>query len=264
MKKILASIAALAVASTMAVSAFAATTLAGVDEYVGDWSASCFVDAEGNVVNYIDNAYFADYLDTGCTVTITYDYKTLAGAYYEYYLFSVCDQSWAKLAATDASYVAGVPTEDEARVTKGGETKLYEGTSVPVYKYFTQSDGFTVFCQNDGAWTGDTFKFTLTADCLKYLAENPSTGDDGSEWGGIVFQTYGIDVKSITIDAVDDTIIDFATNANPNAGTDDPADDPADDDKTDDENKPTGASAGLALAAIALAGAAVVAAKKND
>ncbi len=258
MKKILASIAALAVASTMAVSAFAATTLTGADEYCGDWSATNFVDAEGNLVAYIDNANFADYLDTGCTVTVDFDFKTLAGNYYDYYLFGVCDQNWAKLYATDNSYIAGVPGELDARETAGGAAKFYDDGVTPVCSFFNQGDGFMVFSQDaNGEWTTESFKFTLTADALQYLVDNATVNEDGSVYGGVVFQTYGIDVKSITIDAAED-LTGNGFNADPNAGAGD-----SNDDAGSDDNAATGASAGLALAAIALAGAAVVATKKN-
>ncbi len=258
MKKILASIAALAMAATMATSAFAATTLTGADEYCGDWSATNFLGDEGTLLTYVDNTYLADYLETGCSLTFEFEYYQIAGKYKDYYLFGICDQSWAKLYATDTSFFDGVASEEEGRVEINGAAKTYED-GTPMYKYFMQNDGYVVINPAaDGSWTTDTITVNLTADCLQYLVDNASVGDDGvTPYGGLVFQTFGVDVKSLTIDAPKD-LSDKAMNADPNGGSEDAGDDNAADDNAD-----TGATAGLALAGIALAAAAVVATKKN-
>jgi len=255
MKKILASIAALAMAATMATSAFAATTLTGYEEYCGDWAATNFVTDDGTLVAFVDIAILEEYLDTGCSLTFDFDFRTLPpeGKYYDYYLFGICDQNWAKLYATDTTYFDGVASEEEARVEIGGASKTYDdGTAM--YKYFMQNDGYVVMNpEADGSWATDTIELNLTAECIQYLKDNVTVNDDGSIYGGLVFQTYGVDVKSLTIDAPKD-LSNKAMNADPNAGSEDTG---------SDDNVATGAEAGLALAGIALAAAAVVATKKN-
>ena len=256
MKKILASIAALAMAATMATSAFAATTLTGYEEYAGDWGQTQYVADDGTLLKFIDNALLEEYLDTGVTVTVDFEYRTLPpdNKYYDYYLFGICNAGdWSKMAATDASYIAGVPGELDGRVSAGGDAKTYSDGS-PVCKYFFQGDGFMVLNKDAaGEWTNTTIKFTVTPEGLQHLIDVQGTNEDGSTWGGILFQIYGVDVKSVTLDAATD-IGDFAYNPDPDAGSEDTG---------SDDNVATGAEAGLALAGIALAAAAVVATKKN-
>ena len=259
MKKILASIAALAMAATMATSAFAATTFTGADEYCGDWGQTQYVAEDGTLLKFIDNADLAEFLETGVTVTVEFDYYQIVGKYKDYYLFGICNAGdWSKMAATDASYIEGVPGELDGRESAGGPAKTYsDGT--PVCKYFFQGDGFMVLNQDGaGEWTNDTIQFTVTPDGLQHLIDVQGTdATTGDTWGGILFQVYGVDVKSVTLEAAKD-LGDVAYNADPDAGSEDAGDDNAADDNAD-----TGATAGLALAGIALAAAAVVATKKN-
>ena len=257
MKKILASIAALAMVATMATSAFAATTLTGADEYCGDWKQTNFLGEDGALLSFVANSTLEEYLDTGCSLTFEFEYYQIAGKYKDYYLFGICDQTWAKLYATDNAFFDGIASEEEARVEINGAAKTYED-GTPMYKYFMQNDGYVVLNPAaDGSWTTDTITVNLTADCLQHLVDVQEVKEDGSVYGGLIFQTFGVDVKSLTIDAPKD-LSDKAINADPNGGSEDAGDDNAADDNAD-----TGATAGLALAGIALAAAAVVATKKN-
>ncbi len=180
-------------------------TLTGSGEYAGDWSSPMFVDAEGNLISYIDNAVLEQYLETGCTITMTVSYYKLAGNYMEKYMIAPCNANgWEKLYATDPTYVEGVPAPEVGLTDPADENsqaKYDDGTYV--CKYYFKTDGFGQINPNaDGTeWPTDTISFSLSADAVKYLAENCGTNDDGSTWGGLIFQSYGILIDSITVDA---------------------------------------------------------------
>lgn len=281
MKKILASIAALAMAATMATSAFAAKTFTGADEYCGNWKATNFVMEDDTLKEFIDNADLEEFLETGATFTVEFEYYTLAGKPLDYYLFGVCvaTEGWPKLYATDSAYFADVPAESDGRIEGTSDAKTYED-GTPVCKYFFQSDGMIVLNKNAaGEWETKTIQFTITPEGLQHLVDTATENPDGSLYGGLCFQVHGVHVTSVTIEAAKD-LPNNGYNADPNAGaedepttdaptTDEPTTDapttdaPTTDAPAGDDNANTGATAGLALAAIALAGAAVVATKKN-
>ncbi len=175
-------------------------------EYPGDWSTPNFViDDEGNVVNFFNVEWLEDYKETGCSMTINYtfektmDMTTLEESYYQYYLLAPAfANGWTKLyaeAPEGTPYVTGIPEELDARESIGGAQKAdFTG------ECFMQSDGCIVFCQDaDGNWSSESVTINLTPECIQAVYDNMATNDDGSQWGGLVFQTYGINVSSITL-----------------------------------------------------------------
>lgn len=175
-------------------------------EYPGDWGTPNFViDDDGNVLNFFNVEYFEKYKETGCSVTINYtfektmDMTTLEESYYEYYLLGPCFAvSWGKMyaeAPEGTPYVTGLPEELDARVEKNGDLKPdFTG------EYFMQSDGYIVFCQDkDGNWSSDSVTINLTPECIAAMEADIKTEADGSQWGGMIFQTYGINVTSVTL-----------------------------------------------------------------
>lgn len=175
-------------------------------EYPGDWSTPNFViDDEGNVLNFFNIEYFDKYKDTGCSVTLNYEFEktmdmtTLEESYYEYYLLApCCAGDWEKLYAVapeGTPYITGLPEELDARVEKNGDMREdFDGA------YFLQSDGYIVFCQDkDGNWSSNSVTFNVTPECIANMTEHIQTNDDGSTWGGMIFQTYGINVTSVTL-----------------------------------------------------------------
>ena len=259
MKKILATLAALAVAGAMATSAFAATTLTGYEEYEGDWQGATFVDSEGTLINFVSTDYLEEYLDTGCSITLEFSYHTLAGQYFNRYMVAPGNANgWEKLYATDNSYVEGVPSPEMGLTdpTDENSQKKYDDGTYAAQYYF-KPDGFLQLNpEADGTWVRDTLTFNISGECIQYLIDTRAENDDGSLWGGLIFQLYGMNISSLTIDAPVDFDENAGMNADPNAGA-------GEEDTGSDDNVQTGAEAGLALAGIALAGAAVVATKKN-
>ena len=261
MKKIISILAATTVACTaMAMSASAAGTTFNTDgEYLGDWTSPNFVvDDEGTIAPMISYDYLTEYVEDGCTITINFDYHMIAGESMEKYLVSVGNANgWAKLYGTDNSYVTGVPTVAEA-TTDGVDgnpdgsnaKKLADGT--PVYDYMMKTDGFMVINNREI----NSVKFNLTGDAVQYLIDNPGENDDGTTWGGLIFQLYGLEISSVEIAPNEN--FELAAKSD---DTGDKKEEPKDDNKSDD-NTPTGSTAGLAFAGIALAGAAIVATKK--
>lgn len=174
-------------------------------EYPGDWSSPNFViDNDGNTVYFVDIAYLEPYAETGCTVTVEYsiekmmDMKTLEESYYPYYLlapFNAAD--WTKIypeGTEDNPYTSGLPEELDARVEISGALKEdFTGD------YFMQSDGTIVWCDKEGVWPEGPVVFNLTAAGVQHLIDHQGEGDDGSLWGGMGFQTYGINVLSVTL-----------------------------------------------------------------
>ncbi len=180
-------------------------------ENPGDWAAVNFVaDDEGTVNAWIDLANFEPFKETGCTVTFDYsfakaiDMKDPAAGekYMDYYLIGPCFASnWAKIyadAPEGTAYMTGIAEELDARVDKGGELKEdWEG------QYFMQSDGFIVLCQQKGTetWEWDTneITFTITPEGIQAMIDCATTNEDGSVYGGLVLQTYGVIVNKLTL-----------------------------------------------------------------
>lgn len=196
-------------------------TLTGSGEYAGDWGSPMFVDAEGNLISYVDNAIFEQYLETGCTITMDVSYYKLAGNYMAKYMLAPCNANgWEKLYAIDASYVEGVPAPEVGltdTADENSQAKYDDGTYV--CKYYFKPDGFGQMTPTaDGSeWTTETISFSLSADALKFLAENCGTNDDGTTWGGLVFQSYGVLIDSLTVDAYTELPADNNMNPDPAA-----------------------------------------------
>ncbi len=264
MKKILASIAALAMAATMATSAFAATTLTGYEEYPGDWGAPQFVDAEGTLFSNVSTDILSEYVDTGCSITLDISYHKIANKWSNRYIIAPCNANgWEKLYATDASYIEGIPAPEvglEDTTNEGSQKKYDDGSYVT--QYYFKPDGFIqINPTTDGSeWVLETLSFNLSAEAVKYLIDTAAVNEDGSVYGGLLFQTAGVKVDSLTVDAPIAVDENTGVNPDPNAGAEDNT---GSDDNASDDNADTGAEAGLALAGIALAAAAVVATKKN-
>ena len=74
----------------------------GIDNY-DDWSAANFYDTDGNEVEYIDNKYFSDFEETGCSITVTLKYLNT-----DYYVFAPKDAvDWNALYKLDGNYITG-------------------------------------------------------------------------------------------------------------------------------------------------------------
>lgn len=121
---------------------------------------------------------------------------------------------------------------------------------------------------------GDDKETTIGDGVLTVLSDAP-VFDTTSEWAKFVVADWGapnvVEASVVLLD-VDGNPIDLTADEPTDEPTDEPADEPAEDEPVEDEpteeepsddNVQTGAQAGLALAAIALAGAAVVATKKQ-
>ncbi len=175
-------------------------------EMPADFQSPNFViDDEGNVENFFNLKHFDKYKDTGCSVTIKYtfekemDMTTLEEKYYDYYLLSVgYANGWTPIypsAPEGTPYITGIPEELDARVEKNGALRDdFTG------EYFMQSDGYIVFCQDkDGNWSSDSVTFNITPEGVQSIYDNIATNDDGSQWGGLIFQTHGINVSSVTL-----------------------------------------------------------------
>lgn len=175
-------------------------------EYPGDWGTPMFViDDEGTELNYFSVDYLKDYEETGCKVTINFDYyKTIdmknpeAG---EQYLaankFGVANANgWAKLYAEAPEGTQYVIFDCE-EFQEGKYPEDYDKT------YYVKSDGFVELIPNDdGTWPADPITFTLTAEGIKYLQDNMAENDDGTKWGGLIFQIAGLNIQSVTLSPI--------------------------------------------------------------
>jgi hypothetical protein len=280
--KIFAGMSAMAIAATMAVSASAATDVTTDGKYPGDWSTPNFSD--GN--NYLSYDYLEEYKDTG--VTIEVDYTLEDG--FDYYLLAPCNANgWAKLYQADASYITGVDAKEDVIVD-----------DVASKWACMQNDGYVILQNVDGS---TKFTFTLSGAAIQYLYDNAGDGEDAEtgeavKWGGLVFQTYGVNVTKVVIgaDAVDTTIQASSDSSNDSSASSSSADSTGSSSSSssssaasttstatktnttatstaatttttstasDNTNASTGATAGIALAGLALAGAAVVVSKRK-
>ncbi len=196
-------------------------TLIGNEEYAGSWEAIQFLGDEGFYEGYVDNKYFKPYLETGCSLTFELQYKTLPpeGKFLDYYLFAPCSckESWPKLYTTDPSYIVGIVDEATGRVEVGKDVPKAYADGTPMYNYFMQTDGFIVLTPNaDGEWKTETCTFNVSAECLQYLVDTATVNPDGTLYGGMVFQSHGVYVKSLVIDEPKD-LTDNGLNPDPAA-----------------------------------------------
>lgn len=175
-------------------------------EYPGDWQTPMFViDDEGTELNFFSVDYLKDYEETGCQVTINFDYyksidmKDPAAG--EQYLaqnkFGVGNANgWAKLYAEAPEGTSYVIFDCE-EFKEGEYPDDYEGT------YYVKSDGFVELIPNDdGTWPADPITFTLTAEGIKYLKDTMAENEDGTKWGGLIFQVAGVNIQSITLSPI--------------------------------------------------------------
>ena len=240
--KIFAGMSALAIAATMGVSA-AAKDYATDGAMPADWGTPVFKDfqkEDGSPLEYIPLEELEAYKDTGVDVVLKVSKLDPAK---DYWLIAPANANgWDKLYATDNSYITGMKTKEEDE----DEAELY----------VQQDDGFIVVRED-----ATEIKFTLSADGVKYLFDNAGEAEDGTKWGGLLFQDYGVNVSSVTLGGEEAAPADPAP-ADPAPADPAPAD-PAPTTPATPAATPTGASAGLALAGLALAGAAVVVSKKK-
>lgn len=166
----------------------------GIDNY-DDWSAANFYDTDGNEVEYIDNKYFSDFEETGCSITVTLKYLNT-----DYYVFAPKDAvDWNALYKLDGNYITGVPTAADA-VSINNESYTFpneiSNDIIENTRTFIQSDGF--FCLFD--FKPETVSFNLSAKAISYLKNNATINDDNTEYGGIVFQMYECIITDLVID----------------------------------------------------------------
>ena len=180
--KIFAGMSALAVAATMAITA-SATEYATDGAMPSDWGTPVFKDFQkddGTPLEYIPLDELEAYKDTGVDVVLKVSELDPAK---DYWLIAPANANgWDKLYAIDNSYITGMKTKEEDE----DEEELY----------VQQDDGFIVVRED-----ATEIKFTLSADGVKYLFDNAGEADDGSKWGGLLFQDYGVNVSSVTLGA---------------------------------------------------------------
>lgn len=151
--------------------------------YPGDWNATVFVGGRNMI--YVED--LEPYADTGVTIEVGFKLEER-----DYYILAICEalDSWKKLYSVDNSYITGIISDSEA----------FDSRQIPLYYVCMQSDGCVSFtvpgCKNAGIdYDIQSFTFTLTPEAIKYLLEK----DEKSE--GIVFQTYGINVQYVLLEA---------------------------------------------------------------
>ena len=150
-----------------------------IGRYIGDWKSVSF-DTGTDRIPYSE---LDKYKDTGVTIEVDFTLEDKA-----YYVLGIADASNMdnKLYAVDKSYITGIVPYDEA----------YNDKRIPQYYVSMQDDGFVSFayheCINSGSeYNCMAFTFTITPEGIKYLK--------GGE--GIVFQTYGVNVRKVILDA---------------------------------------------------------------
>ncbi len=175
-------------------------------EYPGDWQTPMFViDDEGTELNFFSVDYLKQYEETGCQVTLNFEYyKSIdmkdpaAGEQYlKQNKFGVGNANgWAKLYAEAPEGTQYVIFDCE-EFKENEYPDDYEGT------YYVKSDGFVELIPNDdGTWPADPITFTLTAEGIKYLEENMAEAEDGTAWGGLIFQVSGLNILSVTLSPI--------------------------------------------------------------
>lgn len=188
-------------------------------EYAGDWNPPAFVlDDEGTTDDHLDYSYFEQYEETGCTITVNYsiskklDMKNpeLGEQFFDQYC--ICPAScgtagWTHLYQQDQSYIVSDyanihdaldPNPDKPDNIEAGTLKA--DYDKPAY---IKDDGFIVIIPNaEGTWDDGSITFTLSPECIKYMKDDLVVNEeDGSTWGGFLFQLYGVVVNSVTLSA---------------------------------------------------------------
>ncbi len=147
-------------------------------KYAGDWRTVTF----DNGSDRIPYSELEQYKDTGVTIEVDF---TLEES--DYYVLGIADASNMdnKLYAVDRTYITGIIPYEEA----------YNDKQIPQYYVSMQSDGFVSFsyheCINSGSeYNCMAFTFTITPEAIEYLKDSK----------GIVFQTYGVNVRKVILD----------------------------------------------------------------
>ncbi len=240
MRKILATIAAAAVACTMVISASAAQDTTGL--------------ADGTAYLNLNNCDWNGPNGTWTNVEIT------------------GDGDYVVKGEFDAPYQLGQFNALEVvnGETKFGSTYVITVTSIKVNgEEVKTGDSYT--CSADGA--GVTTRVNLFNEWNEPDAA-ATAGDDkhldnrcaGGDVSACTARLWNNGEKGVYIEDAETVEVAFTVSGIGGAdepGTDEPGTDEPGTDEPDDSNKPTGATAGLAFAGLALAAAAVVVTKKN-
>lgn len=150
--------------------------------YPGDWKGIVFEGGRNMI--YVEE--LAAYADTGVTVEVGFTLEER-----DYYVLGICDAlKWDKLYKLDNSYISGIVSESEA----------FDSRQIPKHYVCMQSDGCVSFtvpgCENAGIDYGvQSFTFRVTPECIKYLTDKDSSKE------GIIFQTYGVNVRYVLLEA---------------------------------------------------------------
>ncbi len=235
MRKILATIAAAAVACTMVISASAAQDTAGL--------------ADGTAYLNVNNCDWNGPNGTWTNVEIT------------------GDGDYVVKGEFDAPYQLGQFNALEVvnGETKFGSTYVITVTSIKVNGEEVKT-GESYTCSADGA--GVTTRVNLFNEWNEPDAA-ATAGDDkhldnrcaGGDVSACTARLWNNGEKGVYIEEAESIEVAFTVSGI--GGADEPTPDPDPEQKPDDSNKPTGATAGLAFAGLALAAAAVVVTKKN-
>lgn len=282
--KILAGVSAMAMAAAMAISASAATTITISNPVTEDWKNPFpqFDPGDGKMTDdCIDAKSFTK--DTALDVTINYEWAE-KGTSQGYVLVKPASQaeSWESL------YKLGYLNDTFAKETDTAGDIGYKTADGQTVGYAIKDDGF--FVSNDP--TCNQIKFTITAEGVNKMIAAATASDTAYE--GIIFQHTGMKVNSIelsqdgvklssemkgvntdnsttstnstdsktTTDSKASTNNAGSTSTNNSGSTTTNNGGSTTANKTDSTAN-TGVTAGLALAGIALAGAAFVVSKKK-
>ncbi len=150
--------------------------------YPGDWKNIVFEG--GRSMIYVEE--LAPYADTGVTVEVGFTLEER-----DYYVLGICDAlKWDKLYKLDNSYISGIVSDADA----------FDSRQIPKNYVCIQSDGCVSFtvpgCKNAGIdYDIQSFTFRITPECIKYLTEKDSSKE------GVIFQTYGVNVRYVLLEA---------------------------------------------------------------
>lgn len=281
--KILAGVSAMAMAAAMAISASAATTITISNPVTEDWKNPFpqFDPGDGKMTDdCIDAKSFTK--DTALDVTINYEW-TEKGTSQGYVLVKPASQaeSWESL------YKLGYLNDTFAKETDTAGDIGYKTADGQTVGYAIKDDGF--FVSNDPAC--NQIKFTITAEGVNKMIAAATASDTAYE--GIIFQHTGMKVNSIELSqdgvklssemkgvntdnsTTSTNSTDSKTTTDSKASTNNGGSTTNNSGSTTtnnggsttanktDSTANTGVTAGLALAGIALAGAAFVVSKKK-
>lgn len=282
--KILAGVSAMAMAAAMAISASAATTITISNPVTEDWKNPFpqFDPGDGKMTDdCIDAKSFTK--DTALDVTINYEWAE-KGTSQGYVLVKPASQaeSWESL------YKLGYLNDNFAKEADAAGDIGYKTADGQTVGYAIKDDGF--FVSNDPAC--NQIKFTITAEGVNKMIAAATASDTAYE--GIIFQHTGMKVNSIELSQ--DGVKLSSEMKGVNTGNNTTSTNSTDSKTTTDSKAPTnnagststnnsgstttnnsgsttanntdstantGATAGLALAGIALAGAVFVVSKKK-